>query len=66
MLAGMTTTRQHLLGWVHAHGLAALAALFRDEALALAGPKGQHQCCPSPKSAEFPTGQHIGCEVPAS
>jgi transposase-like protein len=43
MLAGMTTTRQHLLGWVHAHGLAALDALFRDEALALAGPKGQHQ-----------------------
>jgi len=24
MLAGMTTTRQHLLAWVHAHGLAAL------------------------------------------
>lgn len=43
MLAGMTATRQHLLGWVHAHGLAALDALFREEALALAGPKGQHQ-----------------------
>jgi transposase-like protein len=43
MLAGMTATRQHLLGWVHAHGLAALDALFRDEAMALAGPKGQHQ-----------------------
>ena len=26
MLAGMTTTRQHLLAWVHAHGLAALDA----------------------------------------
>jgi transposase-like protein len=43
MLAGMTATRQHLLGWVHAHGLAALDALFREEAQALAGPKGQHQ-----------------------
>ncbi len=42
MLAGMTTTRQHLLAWVHAHGLAALDELFRDEAVALAGPKGQH------------------------
>ena len=43
MLAGMTTTRQHLLAWVHAHGLAALDALFREEAVALAGPKGRHQ-----------------------
>ena len=34
MLAGMTTTRQHLLAWVHAHGLAALDALFREEAVA--------------------------------
>src|SRR3989454_12656755 len=42
MLAGMTTTRQHLLAWVHAHGLAALDELFRDEAVALAGPKGRH------------------------
>ena len=42
MLAGMTTTRQHLLAWVHAHGLAALDELFRDEAMALAGPKGRH------------------------
>src|SRR5881628_1502677 len=25
MLAGMTTTRQHLLAWVHAHGRAARA-----------------------------------------
>src|SRR5712692_9118089 len=32
MLAGMTTTRQHLLAWVHAHGLAALDELFRAEA----------------------------------
>ena len=36
MLAGMTTTRQHLLAWVHAHGLAALDELFREEAVALA------------------------------
>ena len=43
MLAGMTTTRQHLLAWVHAHGLAALDELFRNEAVALAGPKGRHQ-----------------------
>jgi len=43
MLAGMTSTRQHLLAWVHAHGLAALDELFREEAVALAGPKGRHQ-----------------------
>ena len=43
MLAGMTTTRQHLLASVHAHGLAALDELFRAEAVALAGPKGRHQ-----------------------
>jgi len=43
MLAGMTTTRQHLLAWVHAQGLAALDELFREEAIALAGPKGRHQ-----------------------
>jgi putative transposase len=43
MLAGMLATRQHLMAWVHAHGLAALDELFRDEATALAGPKGRHQ-----------------------
>lgn len=43
MLAGMTTTRDHLLAWVHAQGLAALDDLFRAEAVALAGPKGRHQ-----------------------
>jgi hypothetical protein len=43
MLAGMVATRQHLMAWVHAHGLAALDELFRDEAVALAGGKGQHQ-----------------------
>src|SRR5512132_3414803 len=42
MLAGMTATRQHLLAWVHAQGLAALDELFREEAVALAGPKGRH------------------------
>src|SRR6266851_912812 len=42
MLAEMTTTRQHLLAWVHAQGLAALDELFRAEAVALAGPKGRH------------------------
>ena len=41
MLAGMTTTRQHLLAWVHAHGLAARGELFPEEAVA--GPKGRHQ-----------------------
>lgn len=43
MLAGMASTRHHLLAWVHAHGLAALDAVFREEAVALAGPKGRHQ-----------------------
>src|SRR5712664_26753 len=43
MLAGMTTTRQHLLAWVHAQGLAALDELFGAEAVALVGPKGRHQ-----------------------
>src|SRR6266545_364480 len=43
MLAGITATRQHLLAWVHAQGLAALDELFREEAVALAGPKGRHQ-----------------------
>jgi transposase-like protein len=43
MLAGMTATRQHLLAWVHAHGLAALDEVFREEAVAVAGAKGRHQ-----------------------
>ncbi len=43
MLAGMTITRHHLLAWVHAHGLAALDEVFREEAVALAGAKGRHQ-----------------------
>ena len=38
----MATTRHDLLAWVHAHGLAALDELFREEAVALAGPKGRH------------------------
>jgi hypothetical protein len=43
MLAGMLATRQQLMAWVHAHGLAALDELFCAEARALAGPKRQHQ-----------------------
>src|SRR3989442_9929687 len=43
MLAGMSSTRQHLLAWVHAQGLRALDPLFREEAVTLAGPKGRHQ-----------------------
>ena len=43
MLAGMTTTRQDLLAWVHAQGLAALDEMFRAEAAALVGAKGRHQ-----------------------
>ena len=43
MLAGMTATRENLMAWVHAQGLAALDELFREEAAALAGPKGKHQ-----------------------
>jgi transposase-like protein len=43
MLAGMMSTRQHLLAWVHAQGLAALDEVFREEAVALAGPKGRQQ-----------------------
>src|SRR5207249_8633500 len=31
------------VAWVHAQGLAALDALFREEAVTLAGPKGRHQ-----------------------
>ena len=43
MLTGMTTTRDHLLAWVHTQGLAALDEVFREEAVVLAGPKGRHQ-----------------------
>src|SRR5262249_14606414 len=43
MLTGMATTRQDLLAWVYAEGLAALDGLFREEATALAGPKGRQQ-----------------------
>src|SRR3989442_7718079 len=43
MLAGMSSTRSHLLSWVHAQGLAALDELFREEAVGLAEPKGRHQ-----------------------
>src|SRR2546428_12181351 len=43
MLAGMPSPRQPLLAWLNAQGLAALDELFREEAVALAGPKGRQQ-----------------------
>ena len=43
LIEGMTATRTHLLEWVHTLGVGALHAVFRAEAEALAGPKGQHQ-----------------------
>lgn len=42
LVAGMTATRQNLLEWVHTVGLRALDEVFREEAVALAGPKGRH------------------------
>lgn len=42
LVAGMTTTRRRLLDWVQAAGLVALDAVFREDAVALAGPKGKH------------------------
>jgi putative transposase len=39
----MTTTRDSLLAWIHACGVAALDAVFREQAEAVAGRKGQHQ-----------------------
>ncbi len=43
LVSGVTTTRANLLAWVHACGVAALDAVFREEAAAVAGPKGTHQ-----------------------
>ena len=43
LVGGMTATRESLLGWVHACGVAALDVVFREEAEAVAGPKGQHR-----------------------
>jgi hypothetical protein len=43
LVSGLTTTREHLLAWVHACGVAALDVVFREEAAAVAGPKGRHQ-----------------------
>jgi putative transposase len=43
LVGGMTATRASLLGWVHACGVAALDVVFREEAEAVAGPKGQHR-----------------------
>ena len=42
LVDGMTTTRRQLLAWVQSAGLVALEAVFREEAAALAGPKGRH------------------------
>ena len=42
LVDGMTTTRHQLLTWVQSAGLVALDAVFREEAAALAGPKGRH------------------------
>ena len=42
LVEGMTTTRHQLLAWVQSAGLVALEAVFREEAAALAGPKGRH------------------------
>ncbi len=42
LVDGMTTTRRQLLMWVQSAGLLALDAVFREEAAALAGPKGRH------------------------
>jgi putative transposase len=42
LVDGMTTTRHQLLSWVQSAGLVALDAVFREEAAALAGPKGRH------------------------
>lgn len=43
LVDGMTTTRHQLLTWVQSAGLVALDAVFREEAAALAGPKGRHE-----------------------
>ena len=43
LVGGMTATRESLLAWVHACGVAALDTVFREQAAAVAGPKGQHQ-----------------------
>ncbi len=43
MVAGLVTTRQDLMTWVHRRGLDALDEVFRFDAEALAGPKGKHR-----------------------
>jgi putative transposase len=43
LVDGMMTTRHQLLTWVQSAGLVALEAVFREEAAALAGPKGRHE-----------------------
>jgi putative transposase len=43
MVAGIATTKEDLLEWVHGFGLAALGELLGEQAEALAGPKGKHR-----------------------
>ena len=43
LVSGVTTTRANLLTWVHACGVAALDAVMREEAAAVAGPTGKHR-----------------------
>jgi transposase-like protein len=42
LVEGLVSTRQRLFDWIHVRGLQALDAVFREEAVALAGPKGKH------------------------
>ena len=57
MLAGMTATREHLLAWVHAEGLAALDELFREEAEGRGPGRAQG---PTPSRAHAPSLGHDG------
>ena len=43
LIGGMAATRGSLLTWMHACGIVALDAVFREQAEAVAGPKGQDQ-----------------------
>lgn len=43
MLVGMAATKKDLMEWVHEVGLGALSEIFREDAAAIAGPKGKHR-----------------------
>lgn len=43
MLVGMAATKKDLMEWVHEVGLGALSEIFREEAVAIAGPQGKHR-----------------------